>query len=405
MAVRKLSLIDLLDYVWLILIILQCHSIYTVSSEPLNLTLPLLFTTVALLLLNLSRFTLSIELLHKQIYTIGLYVTLLVVFFLTNVESNFTISNIIKYFVMLSLFLILNSIYINKNRILGFLSKLVKIVAILSVISLFFWLFGTLFNVVHPTSTVINQWSGNRLINSYYNLYFETQKMSFLGFKVIRNSGMFAESPIWGLILSFAYIIDLFILKSSRNFSRNIIILTMLTTFSTTGLIIIGISNIYKMSVKRSKKKFLLFPVILSLGFSIFFLLNEKSETISASLRADDYNIGFKAWKASLLVGHGLNNGIPAIQSYIPTSLRTTGYSNTIFVILAQGGLFLFLIYFTPMILLLFRRKMNFDVKFAIILFFTLVTTIIFDGTYLFIWCLALSYSYFIYRPIEETGM
>ena len=68
MAVRKLSLIDLLDYVWLILIILQCHSIYTVSSEPLNLTLPLLFTTVALLLLNLSRFTLSIELLHKQIY-------------------------------------------------------------------------------------------------------------------------------------------------------------------------------------------------------------------------------------------------------------------------------------------------------------------------------------------------
>ena len=72
MAVRKLSLVNILDYVWLTLIILQCHSIYTVKSEPLTLIVPLLITTVTLLLFNLLRFTLSLNFIHKFIYMLGL---------------------------------------------------------------------------------------------------------------------------------------------------------------------------------------------------------------------------------------------------------------------------------------------------------------------------------------------
>ncbi|HGY9658803.1 TPA: O-antigen ligase domain-containing protein, partial [Streptococcus pneumoniae] len=259
------------------------------------------------------------------------------------------------------------------------LSKFVNVVVILAIFSLFFWIFGTLLNVVHPTSTVINQWSGGQLINSYYNLYFETQQMIFFGFRIIRNSGIFAESPIWGLILSIAYVIDFLILKFDKNSKRNIIILTMLSTISTTGIIIVGLAILYKiMTTSRWMTKLLLLPVTLSLGLSLLLLLAEKSETVSANLRVDDYNIGFIVWKASLWIGHGLNNGILAIQSHISTFTRNLGYSNTLFVILAQGGLLLFLIYFSPMILLLFKKNINLDFKFAIILFFILVTTIIF---------------------------
>lgn len=404
MSVRKLSLIDILDYMWIILIIVQCHSIYTVKSEPFNLTVPLLVTTAMLLLLNLLRFTLSIKFIHKFIYMLGLYFIAIVTFFLTNIGANLTILNITKYFIMLPLFFLINSIYMNKKILPALLSKFVNVVVILAIFSLFFWIFGTLLNVVHPTSTVINQWSGGRLINSYYNLYFETQQMIFFGIHIIRNSGIFAESPIWGLILSIAYVTDLLILKSDKNNKRNIIILTMLSTISTTGIIIIGLAILYKITTNRHKAKLLLFPVTLGLGFSLLLLLSEKSETVSANLRVDDYNIGFKVWKASFWIGHGLNNGILAIQSYIPTFERSLGYSNTLFVILAQGGLLLFLIYFSPMILILFKKNINLDFKFAIILFFILVTTIIFEGTFLFFWILTLSYSYYSFVTLDKTG-
>jgi len=405
MAVRKLSLVNILDYVWLTLIILQCHSIYTVKSEPLTLIVPLLITTVTLLLFNLLRFTLSLNFIHKFIYMLGLYFTAIVTFFLTNIGANVTILNITKYFILFPLFFLINSMYMNRKVLPALLSKFVNVVVILAMFSLFFWIFGTLLNVVHPTSTVINQWSGGRLINSYYNLYFETQQMTFFGIHIIRNSGIFAESPIWGLILSIAYVIDLLILKSDKNNKRNIIILTMLSTISTAGISIIGLAILYKIATNRHKAKLLLFPVTVGLGFSLLLLLNEKSETVSANLRVDDYNIGFKVWKASLWIGHGLNNGILAIQSHIETFARGVGYSNTLFVILAQGGLFLFLIYFSPMILLLFKKKINFDFKFAIILFLILVTTIIFEGTYLFFWILALSYSYLFFMILDKNSI
>jgi hypothetical protein len=404
MAVRKLSLVDILDYVWLTFIILQCHSIYTVKSEPLNLIVPLLITTVTLLLFNLLRFTLSLNFIHKFIYMLGLYFTAIVTFFLTNIGANVTILNITKYFIMFPLFFLINSIYMDRKVLPALLSKFVNVVVILAMFSLFFWIFGTLLNVVHPTSTVINQWSGGRLINSYYNLYFETQQMIFFGIHIIRNSGIFAESPIWGLILSIAYVIDFLILKSDKNNKRNIIILTMLSTISTTGISIIGLAILYKITTNRRKTKLLLLPVALSLGFSLLLLLTEKSETVSANLRVDDYNIGFIVWKTSLWIGHGLNNGILAIQSHIPTFIRSVGYSNTLFVILAQGGLLLFLIYFSPMILILFKKNINLDFKFAIILFFILVTTIIFEGTFLFLWILTLSYSYFSFVTLDKTG-
>lgn len=401
MSVRKLSLIDILDYMWIILIIVQCHSIYTVKSEPLNLIVPFLVTTAMLLLLNLLRFTLSII----YIYMLGLYFIAMATFFLTNIGANVTPLNITKYFIMLPLFFLINSIYVNKEIFSALLSKFVNVVVILAIFSLFFWIFGTLLNVVHPTSTVINQWSGGQLINSYYNLYFETQQMIFFGFRIIRNSGIFAESPIWGLILSIAYVIDFLILKFDKNSKRNIIILTMLSTISTTGIIIVGLAILYKiMTTSRWMTKLLLLPVTLSLGLSLLLLLAEKSETVSANLRVDDYNIGFIVWKASLWIGHGLNNGILAIQSHISTFTRNLGYSNTLFVILAQGGLLLFLIYFSPMILLLFKKNINLDFKFAIILFFILVTTIIFEGTFLFLWILTLSYSYFSFVTLDKTG-
>ena len=147
----------------------------------------------------------------------------------------------------------------------------------------------------------------------------------------------------------------------------------MLSTISTAGISIIGLAILYKIATNRHKAKLLLFPVTVGLGFS---------------------------W-----IGHGLNNGILAIQSHIETFARGVGYSNTLFVILAQGGLFLFLIYFSPMILLLFKKKINFDFKFAIILFLILVTTIIFEGTYLFFWILALSYSYLFFMILDKNSI
>ena len=64
------------------------------------------------------------------------------------------------------------------------LYKLADIVTVLTVISLFCYLFGTLLNVLPGESTATYSWGGTvRTCPTYYHLFYEAQKIDFFGFK------------------------------------------------------------------------------------------------------------------------------------------------------------------------------------------------------------------------------
>ena len=91
----------------------------------------------------------------------------------------------------------------------------------------------------------MNGWVNGSVTSSYFNLYFETQGINFLGIHFIRNSGIYAEGPMWNLMLSLALMVQALLL--SKNTKREIIlVLTIFTVASTTGIFIVGVLYIYK---------------------------------------------------------------------------------------------------------------------------------------------------------------
>ena len=75
-----------------------------------------------------------------------------------------------------------------------------------------------------------------------------------------------------------------------------------------------------------------------------------KASTASYSTRMDNYQAGFAAWLEKPILGSGYLNMTNVIAHYSSFRLNDIGYSNSIFRVLAQGGIYLALIYVVPML-------------------------------------------------------
>ena len=321
---------------------------------------------------------------------------------ITNIFISFnslSINEILFYFVIAPLMLILLMFKNFNDRLFDFLNTFVKIILIFAIVSLIFWAFGSILKVVHPTNVVINNWNGGRPTPSYFNLYFETQGIHFFGTTITRNSGIFAEAPMWSLMLSSAFIIqELFLENSIKRLS--LLTLTILTTVATTGIFVIGILLIYRvLMLKKSLFKYVSLITIPIVIYALLQVWEEKSDSISASIRFDDYIAGFLAWRANFFFGSGLTLGLKAIESNMNTLIRTNlGYSNSLFVILAQGGVILGIFYLYPVISVLIKKGVSIDTKMFALLFIILLFTAIFIDTPLFILFIGIFYALILNR-------
>ena len=149
---------------------------------------------------------------------------------------------------------------------------------------------------------------------------------------------------------------------------------------------------------KRSLFKYINLISIPVLIFTLVKVWGEKSDSASASIRYDDYVAGFLAWKDHFIFGSGLSSGIRAIESYMDTTIRSNlGYSNSFFVILAQGGIILGVLYFYPVVSVLLKRFSS-NSKMLALLFIILIFTAIFTDTPLFILFVGIFYALILNR-------
>lgn len=306
----------------------------------------------------------------------------------------FVIRNIFESFINATQFAIIILLFYlyfrEKENIYNVLNKVSTLVTILAIISIFFFIFGSVLHILKPTNNLTIYVNNNpKIVDSYFGLHYEVQKENTFGIELYRNTGIFYEAPKYTLILSIILMYELFILKN-KNKKRNIILsITILTTMSLTGifgLILIWLGYIFfKDSIKTYKGiliKAVFFIILLLFSYEFIDVFAKtmaiKSDTASYSTRMDNYIAGFKAWMDNPIFGAGYLNMKTIISYYSSFRLNDIGYSNSLFRILAQGGIFLILMYIIPIIKFLvtgFKNKNPDVIYFGALFIYFFITT------------------------------
>ncbi|MBM7635590.1 O-antigen ligase family protein [Streptococcus saliviloxodontae] len=351
----SVDITKILDFFVILLIVLSTQSVYYVATSPdfhiLQLVNIVLGFRVFYSLPGIIKYFRSS--LFMSILLWGMYMGL---FYMISAQGN---SGFLQRFLLFPVLLILYVwFYIKEGRIRELLALYTKIISTIAVLSLFFWLFGSILGIFPSTGTLRIFWGADRFITSYFGVYYQWQNdAEFLGRVFFRNIGIFAEAPMYSLHLSIAFLIDFFLLGNRKKRKVALYAITILTSYSVTGILLMIMSlslNIFFDSIyhflRRRKLNLvvLVLPVlivgVLLLGNNI---LGTKLSSASGSSRMEDYVIGFKAWKYHPLFGSGYGNMglVNSLKSKVRYARSATGFTNSPTTILAEGGLYFISIY------------------------------------------------------------
>lgn len=386
--INKKLLYEILQYLITIIIIIECNSVYSQIygchlAIRLTMTILSIFLIIFLIILNKKiRF-------NKLVIGFIIYDILCSIIMFINTDSISGKGVIALVFFM---FLPLLQIYLSnlkKHEFKELLKKFVNVVIVLCLISLVFWVLSAIFKILKPTNVMKIVWGKPySSIDSYFNLHFYTQDVWWItDSPLIRNTGIFAEGPMYALILMIALMFNnlLCFEKTKSNLLKTIILfITMLTTISVTGIIsavIILAFNIkeYILPLSKLKQKIFLVSLVILIIIMIplgTMLATKKMNTGSAIHRNMDIQIGLKNFLEKPILGHGVNHERSTEADYE----NGYGYSNSIIPVLTDGGITLTLIYIYPSMLMLIyvlqKKKFKY-LCFILIYFIILFTTLI----------------------------
>jgi hypothetical protein len=270
--------------------------------------------------------------------------------------------------------------------------KYADIVLIIAVVSLFFWVFGSLLGYIRSTGALYTTWTGNdsmKRVPSYYGVYYETQSATLFGLTangIVRNTAIFTEAPMASMVFCIAFLSEM-LMQDKVNWKRcAILAVAVLSTISTTGytvlIIAVGLKYICtepKTAAGRCLKMLLIPVTFLVALIGLNFLLKQKLGTGSGSTRVDDFIAGYKAWMDAPLFGNGYQNS-EAYEQYM-SSFRSNnlGFSNSPMLVLAYGGVYLFAPYCVAAargLIRLAKRKLWRRIAFYIVFLYAFVITV-----------------------------
>lgn len=382
--------IKYLEYFFAIMAILQCNTVF--FTMPITgLMIRILWYVTLAILFGYS----VVYMVVKEVNILPLikfflcFILVLVIF--VSVQYQRYNSSTLKIAMYAINIVVLTCFFYVRNwsgEIRDFFYRFESIVVALSGISLVFWLLSVV--GVPTTSQVTIDWGGVRSIPGYFWLHFLAQgPVEFLGLSGIpRNTGLFAEAPMYSYILCLAMLIDVFLRNKGKLFSRSflILVITIFTTTSTTGIVVLlGTVVYYVLFIKKGVSKaiklilaFVIVPVgLILLRYIVVSKFGVVGWNTSAGVRMDDIHAGFLAWKGRLWFGNGLGN-VQSIITYMDPRRITenlTGYSNGMFAILGTGGITFLLFYVIPSVVIrvVSKEELGVGLLMLVLLFFTVV--------------------------------
>ena len=185
----------------------------------------------------------------------------------------------------------------------------------------------------------------------------------------IRNTGLFWEGGAYQYFLNLALILSLYVKKNPIfSFPNWVLVISILTTFSTTGYLIMAVVLASIVMGKSSRRMFfvktvIMIPLILSVLFSpVIFnkLFNTDSREYlgSTQRRILDTVVDYNVFRDYPFLGIGLGNQ-EIWESYSAQLSGGTSSSNGLSNYLAKIGLLGFLITLYPFMWFRFKNKMN----------------------------------------------
>ena len=279
------------------------------------------------------------------------------------------------------------------------------IMLVIACISLVFWFFGSLLRGISTDEYIEADWGGTFQYPSYLGIYFERQTYDIFGVNIIRNQSIFTEAPMYNAYLIIALCVEVYMkpwkklialkgstIQTTKNLSIvrvMILLITVLTTLTTTGIvigliIIVSMFFLYPIAAQKVfwiKLAIGIIVAILALMIGIYVII-DKSDSMSFKTRLDDYFACFKAWKTSPVFGVGFLNTDAIIQYMSEFRLDNTGLATGIGSIIAQGGLVLISIYLFRIGYLIVQGIRNrnwnivlFNIVFVILIFIAIITS------------------------------
>lgn len=331
------------EYLIAIVLVLSTAVIWTVG---LNTFLTFDLCRYSFLFLGLMAFT---TVSHLKISRNDIFkILVLVVYLLIYIAMNHY--NYLAYFRFFLLPTCVYLLYFVVDRgSNGVLQAFSNIVFILAGISLVLYVFGPLLGIISPTGRYAFHWAYNRSCNTYFNLLYESQNYGYSIFT--RNCGIFAEAPMYNMVLCISLAYELFLSKKTSLLKQVVLSVAVISTLTTTGLICILLIGLLKyMLLLSGKRGFtigkVVLPVVVVLVIIVALNLLEMKagSTIglnSTSTRSDHLSACLKAFFSHPFLGVGFNNE----DAVLALSQYKVGISVGLAYLLATGGIFLILPY------------------------------------------------------------
>lgn len=366
MFMGKINIFKILEYIVAILLILTANTVYVSALPQLHINMLLMLSVIVLAILSLILlYRRHVDVKPLLIVTLGYTLYLAIFILFSPFRKEKLILFLLYFFILFISFMIYFTLKKADNSMFQILFYLSDIFTLLCVISLFCWLLFCVFGIFDG-SAVYLPWA-HQYISNYHWVHFSYQTMTPFGISIVRNTGIFSEAPMFSYVLIVALLSEMFLRKNIITKRTGIFSVTILTTGSTTGIIMMTIAFLVVYIQRQHKNGFIEFfrivlvPLVLLIaGYIGYTLLNSKMQTTSFSVRWDDFNAGYLAWKNHIWFGNGYNN-INALQQNmalwrVREGGAALGYSSGIFNILSDGGVFFILLYLFPIFLYLFKR-------------------------------------------------
>ncbi len=394
------TIMALTEYLWVIFVILNGNSIYHANSiRNLYLIEIVLLLTFLLAAMNILFYR-SWPTKKSVIGAVAILCYCSVYF---SVMQNHMAAKTYMHLFMLgapAAFVMFSESY-RHGRLMRLLGRIADVMCILALISLYFWFMGEVFKLIKPNGYVNISWGGFDEVKGYYGIHFAFQLDTtfFPDAFLFRNSSIFSEAPMFNLWLDLAIAIELFIRPKASKVRVILLAVTVFTTLSVTGILFLVLCVVLKALVHlHNLNRFQTCVLILMaiVVIPVLFVLVTRSvsmkvNTTSYEMRLSDYAGGVRLWMDHPLFGAGYGN-LVALLPYIYSPDGVLGFSNSITAVLGTGGTWMALLFYIPLIAILFPRFSGSRKISA------------FGGCYLFLFCTTAFFGRFLAAMMVSLG-
>lgn len=349
-------LLTAIEYCWAVTVVLNGNSVYHASANK-DYYLLELCVVLTWLLTGAEIYLRGLSVGRRQ----GIMAVLLLFYnslYLAVSYSDVAVADLTCLFMLglPALVLLFSSLH-GQGLLTQLLLKMFQIVFILALISLYYWIWGVQLGRLSPNMTMEVSWGIFDRISGYDGLHFAFQLDTtfFPDRYIFRNSGIFAEAPMFNLWLNMALAGELFLKRRVSWLKALVLVVTILTTLSMTGILFVVLSlllyilsNYRAMSRKTQKIVLTIGLVALPLVvYAIIYFIGLKADTQSYQMRLTDYIAGVQLWLDYPLFGGGYGN-LRALLPYMYSPEGVLGFSSSLAGVLGTGGLWMALVFYIP---------------------------------------------------------